>query len=113
MSSTMNHRGYTARIEYDERDDIFVGRVLGVRTIISFHGATVDELRAEFKQAVDDYLLECEEKGIAPEKPASGKLLLRVPPEVHGQALVRAQASGKSLNQWITELLQREVAADA
>jgi len=27
--------------------------------------------------------------------------------------LVGAQASGKSLNQWITELLQREVAADA
>jgi predicted HicB family RNase H-like nuclease len=52
-------------------------------------------------------LLDCEQQGIQPEKPASGKLLLRVPPEVHGRALVAAQASGKSLNQWATEVLQR------
>ncbi len=107
--NTMNHRGYTARIEYDERDNIFVGRILGIRAIISFHGETVSQLKSEFELAVDDYLLECEEKGTKPEKPASGRLLLRVPPEVHGRAMVVAQAAGKSLNQWVTEVLQRAV----
>ena len=48
-------------------------------------------------------------EGVKPEKPASGKLLLRVPPEVHGKALVAAQASGKSLNQWVAEVLQNAV----
>lgn len=104
--NTMSHNGYTARVEYDERDNIFVGRVLGIRSIISFHGETVAELRTEFEHAVDDYLAECAQGGIAPEKPASGKLLLRVPPELHGRALVAAQAAGKSLNQWATEVLQ-------
>ena len=104
--NTMNHKGYTARIEFDERDNIFVGRVLGVRTIISFHGETVAELRGEFETAIDDYLLDCTEQGIVPEKPASGKIMLRVPPEIHGAALVAAQASGKSLNQWATEALK-------
>lgn len=107
--NTMSHKGYTARIEYDERDNLFVGRILGIRSIISFHGETVKQLRTEFERAVKDYLSDCAEQGITPEKPASGKLLLRVPPEVHGRALVAAQASGKSLNQWATEVLRHAV----
>lgn len=107
--NTMSYKGYTARVEFDERDNIFVGRVLGIRNMISFHGETVAELRHEFEAAVDDYLRDCKQQGLKPEKPASGKLLLRVPPEVHGAALVAAQAAGKSLNQWATELLQEAV----
>ena len=107
--NTMTYKGYTARVEYDERDNIFVGRILGVRSIISFHGQTVAELRAEFEHAIKDYLADCRHQGVPPEKPASGKLLLRVPPEVHGRALVAAQAAGKSLNQWATEVLQHAV----
>lgn len=108
--NTMTHAGYTARIEFDERDNVFVGRILGLRSIISFHGETVAQLRREFSVAVKDYLRDCEEQGIEPERPASGKLLLRVPPEVHSRALIAAQAKGKSLNQWATEALQRAVA---
>ena len=104
--NTMNHRGYSARVEYDERDNIFVGRVLGLRALISFHGETVAQLRDAFEVAVDDFLNDCKQQGVKPEKPASGKLMLRVPSEVHGAALVAAQASGKSLNQWASEVLQ-------
>lgn len=111
--NTMTFRGYTARVEYDERDDIFIGRVLGLRSIISFHGKTVAELRREFAAATKDYLADCEEQGISPEKPVSGKLLLRVPPEVHSRALVKAQAMGKSLNQWATEALEQAVRGES
>ena len=104
--NTMNDKGYTAPIEFDERDNIFVGRVLGLRSIISFHGETVSDLRHEFEVAIEDFLNDCKEQGVKPEKPASGKLMLRVSPEIHGAALVAAQASGKSLNQWATEVLQ-------
>jgi predicted HicB family RNase H-like nuclease len=104
--NTMTYKGYTARVEFDERDGIFVGRVLGLRTIISFHGETVKELRGAFAAAVDEFVADCKENGLRPEKPASGKLMLRVPPEVHGAALVAAQAAGKSLNQWASEVLE-------
>jgi predicted HicB family RNase H-like nuclease len=110
--NTMTFQGYTARVDYDERDDILVGRILGLRSIISFHGKTVEELRRQFKAAVKDYLDDCAEQGVSPEKPASGKLLIRVPPEVHSQALVKAQAEGKSLNQWATEALQQAIVAE-
>lgn len=79
----MTHKGYTARVELDERDNLFVGRILGLRNIISFHGETVAELKAELKSAVDDYLAECEEHGRKPEKPASGKLLPRALLDIH------------------------------
>jgi predicted HicB family RNase H-like nuclease len=102
----MKHRGYTARIEFEERDNIFVGRVLGLHTKISFHGETVAELLSEFETAISEFLRDCNQHGVRPEKPASGKLMLRVRPEVHGAALVAAKAAGKSLNQWATEALE-------
>jgi predicted HicB family RNase H-like nuclease len=105
----MTHRNYIARVDFDDRDNILVGRILGIRSIISFHGETIAELRSEFQKSVDDYVAECKEAGISPEKPASGKMLLRVPPEIHGRALVVAQAAGKSLNQWAIEVLARAV----
>jgi len=105
--STMTYKGYTAQISYDARDEIFVGRVLGLRTILSFHGEKVSELRTNFRTAVDEFVRDCKEQGVRPEKPASGKLMLRVPPEVHGAALAAARAAGKSLNQWATEVLQQ------
>jgi predicted HicB family RNase H-like nuclease len=55
-------------------------------------------LRAEFEAAVDEFVRDCKEQGIKSEKPASGKLMFRIPAEVHGAALVAAQAAGKSLN---------------
>lgn len=104
--NTMSYKGYTARVDFDDRDSIFVGRVLGLRDIISFEGSTVAKLRAEFEAAISDFLRDCAARGIAPEKPASGKIMLRVPPEIHAAATVAAQASGKSLNQWATEALR-------
>lgn len=103
--NTLTYKGYTARIEFDERDNILVGRVLGLPERISFHGENAAELRSDFEAAINFYIADCAATGREPTKPASGKLMLRVPPEVHGSALVAAQAAGKSLNQWATEVL--------
>ncbi len=105
-SRVKTYKNYIARIEFDEGDNIFVSRVLGLRSIISFHGEIVSELRREFEVVMDDFLNDCKEQSITPEKPASGKLMLRVPPETHGAALVAAQAAGKSLNQWASQVLR-------
>lgn len=110
--SSMTYKSYTARVEYDNRDDVFVGRVLGLQSILSFEGNCVKALKSAFEEAINDYLQECQEKGLTPEKPASGKLLLRLAPELHGQAMVAAKAAGKSLNQWVAEALHRAVHAD-
>lgn len=82
-----------------------MGRVAGIRDIITFHGETVAELRRAFEEAVDFYLTTCAERGEIPNKPYSGELVLRIPPEVHAHAAMMATAHGKSLNQWVAEAL--------
>jgi predicted HicB family RNase H-like nuclease len=105
--NTMTHKGYTARVEFDERDAVFAGRILGISDAIGFHGETVAELRAAFEEAVDDYLATCQKIGKQPLKPVSGNMMLRVPPEVHLGALIAAESHGKSLNQWATDVLRK------
>ncbi len=79
MANTMKYRGYTARIDFEDEDNIFTGRLLGMAESIVFHGASVEELRADFEFAVDHYLQECARTGRKPEKPAAGRVLLRLP----------------------------------
>ncbi|MDP2693884.1 MAG: type II toxin-antitoxin system HicB family antitoxin [Gallionella sp.] len=105
--NTMTYKGYAARIEYSDEDACFIGHIAGITDVIGFHADNVPELRAAFKEAVEDYLATCTKLGRAAQKPASGRLMLRVPPEVHTAALVAAQVSGQSLNQWATQALRR------
>lgn len=107
MQSKMSHMGYTAHIVYDERDDIFTGRVLGIRDVIGFHAENAAGLRAAFAEAIAHYLETCKQRGIDPQSPASGRLMLRIAPEVHRASLIAAQASGKSLNQWAESVLAK------
>jgi predicted HicB family RNase H-like nuclease len=109
MSSSMVYKGYNAKIEYDDEDKILFGRITGIRDIVSFHGTSVAEVEAAFHESVNDYVAACAELGQTPEKPASGKFMLRLPPEVHSAAIAAAQASGKSLNQWAGNLLREAV----
>ena len=108
--NVMTYQGYAARIEYSEEDKCFVGHIAGIRDIVGFHGESVAELRTAFEEAVDDYLITCEKLGRAPQKPYSGKLLLRVDPALHARAAAQAAAQGKSLNAWAQDALQQAVA---
>jgi predicted HicB family RNase H-like nuclease len=84
--NTMTYKGYIARIEFDNRDNILMGRIIGLPDTvrISFHADNVPELRSAFEESVDDYLETCAKIGKSTEKPASGKLMRRIPPEVRG-----------------------------
>ena len=105
--STMTYKNYAARIEYNEEDSCFIGHILGIHDVVGFHGDSVNELRSAFEEAVDDYLKTCKQLGRSPQKPYSGKLMLRVPPEVHARAAMMAEAHGISLNQWASEVLAK------
>ncbi len=105
MNNTMSYRGYTTNMIFDAEDKIIVGRVIDVDDIISFHGESVSEFEANFHSAIDGYVSACEQLGNPPEKPASGKLMLRVAPTVHAAALKAAARSGVSLNKWAEQAL--------
>lgn len=65
----MNYKGYEAKIEFEEEDRIFVGRVINTEDIIAFDGTTVDELEQSFHAAIDQYLEGCKIVGKVPDKP--------------------------------------------
>lgn len=103
--NTMTYKGYVARIEYDDDDKILVGQITGIRDMVTFHAESVEKLEKEFRKSVDSYLAACAKLGQAPNKPSSGKLTLRMPPEIHARAAMMAEASGKSLNTWAVEVI--------
>ena len=105
--NNITYKGYTARIEYDAEDKILVGRVIDVADIISFHGSSVKEIEGAFHASIDDYVAACAKLKQPPEKPASGRLMLRIPPRVHASALRRAAQSGQSLNKWAAGVLEK------
>jgi predicted HicB family RNase H-like nuclease len=107
----MTYKDYAAQIEYSEEDGCFVGHIAGIRDIVGFHGESVADLRTAFVEAVDDYLETCARLGRAPQKPYSGRLLLRIDPALHARAATLAAAEGKSLNAWAQEVLQQAVTA--
>ncbi len=107
MTNTMTYQGYSARIEYDDEDGIFAGRIAGIRDGIGFHADTVEDLRDAFHEAVEDYIETCAKIGKEPQKAFSGQVMFRVDPEVHRKAALAAELSGKSLNQWAEEVLDR------
>jgi predicted HicB family RNase H-like nuclease len=103
----MEYKGYVGRVEFDDEAGLFHGEVVNTRDVITFQGAAVEELRRAFHESVDDYLAFCRERGEEPEKPYSGQFVTRVSPDLHRKISMAASLSGKSLNAWVAEQLER------
>jgi predicted HicB family RNase H-like nuclease len=104
----LNYQGYVGSIEVDVESGLLCGRVLDIRDVVTFQGATVAEAIQEFQTSVDDYLDFCEELGQEPEKPFSGKLPFRTSAEHHRMIFLAASKAGKSMNAWMDEILVQE-----
>jgi len=105
----MEYQGYLAKVEFDDEANILHGEILNLRDVITFEGSTVEELRHAFKDSVEDYLDFCAERNEEPEKPFSGKFMVRIDPELHREIYLRARMADKSLNSWISEALEAVV----
>lgn len=102
----LKYKGYHGNVELDEEAGLFHGEVLDLRDVITFQGTSIEELEISFKDSVDDYLEFCAERGEEPDKPFSGKLMLRLPVEIHRKTYLQARKEGKSLNEYITKKLE-------
>jgi predicted HicB family RNase H-like nuclease len=105
--NTMKYGGYTAKIEYDDDDEIFFGRLAGIRDGVTFHADNVAELKAAFHEAVDDCIEMCAKIGKEPQLPCSGILSLTIAPAVHLSAALAAEAAGKSGDLCVEEVFDK------
>ena len=107
--NTMTYKGYIGSVEISEEDNCLHGKVLFIRSLISYEGQTLQELKADFKDAVDDYIELCKDKGWEPEKPFKGSFQVRIKPDVHKSLAIAAAKKGESLNKYISEVLEAAV----
>jgi predicted HicB family RNase H-like nuclease len=105
----MEYKGYIGKVEVDEEGSILHGEVINIRDVVTFEGLSVDELRKAFRDSIEDYLDFCAQRGEVPEKPFSGKFVIRLPAELHRKAYIKAKLADKSLNSWVTEVLETAV----
>ena len=105
----MEYKGYTARVVFDEEAGVLFGEVEGLRDVVTFEATNVKDLAVAFRQSVDDYLAMCADRGEEPEKPYSGKFLVRVDSHLHRDLAMAAARSGKSLNAFTSELLKTSI----
>lgn len=103
--NTMTYKGYTAIISYSAEDECLVGHLAGINDIVGFHGDSVEEIRKVFEEAVDFYLESSAKSGHKPNKPYSGRVTLRLPPDLHARLAVQAETHGSSLNNWLVKTL--------
>jgi predicted HicB family RNase H-like nuclease len=113
MNEMMEYRDYLASIRYSNEDGVFYGKVEYIRSLISFEGEDVADLRASFQEAIDDYLSVCQERLIEPEKPFKGSFNVRVGSQLHRQAVLFSQEKGMNLNQLITNALVNYLQQDS
>ena len=107
----MEYKGYTAAVEFDESVGRLHGRVVnsGAYPIATFEATDVKGIRREFHRSIDEYLQSCKEDGVEPRKPYSGKLHVRLGPDLHQRVARSAAESGLSLNRWIMQALEKSV----
>ncbi|MFK7692073.1 type II toxin-antitoxin system HicB family antitoxin [Paenibacillus sp. HJGM_3] len=104
----MEYKGYIGRVEYDDEAEILHGEVINIKDVITFQADNVSDLLKAFRESVDDYLDFCASEGEEPEKPFSGKFVVRLTPEQHRMISLAAKVSDKSLNSWVTDHLYQD-----
>lgn len=106
MNNLLEYKGYTGNIQYSKKDNSLQGRLLGIKAVITYEGTSVDEVKADFREAVDIYLDYCKSEGITPEKPFKGLFNVRVSSEMHKQLAYLADEKDQTMNSLVEEALE-------
>ncbi len=105
MSSLLSYKEYNGTVEYSKEDKCLFGKVVGIKSLLSYEGNSVHELEQDFMNVIDEYLKDCEERNITPEQPYKGIFNVRIEPELHRKIAIYALEHGKSLNSVVEEAI--------
>ena len=112
-TNNLKYKEYIGSIEYSEPDNLLFGKVLGLnRVLISYQGKNIDELKRDFIDGIENYLESCKEKGIKPPKSYTGAFNVRIPSEVHSEAVLMAQDEGITLNAFVRMAIEEKISKD-
>lgn len=108
---TLKYKGFIGSVEVNVEDDSLYGKVLGLdkKTLITYEGNTVGELKADFREGVDDYIAHCKEHDLPLHKSYSGTFNVRLTPQIHARIAALAEETGVSLNAFVKDVLTKAV----
>ena len=107
--NTLKYKGYIGSVAYSEPDKVFYGKLEGIDDLVNYEGESVQELTSAFHEAVEDYLIFCEEHNCKPEKSYSGAFNVRVAPCLHRDIANLAAEAGISINAFVKRALAEAV----
>ena len=111
MNNTIQYKGYIGSVEFSEENGIFYGKVMGIRSLISYEGKNARELLDDFHGAIDEYLETCKAEGNEPETAFKGSFNIRLSPELHKKLFIYTTAHQMPMNKYIEETLENPPAA--
>ncbi len=106
MNNTIEYKNYVGSVEFSQEDNIFFGKVLGIKALLSYEGTNAKELVDDFHSVIDDYLELCKNKNIEPEKAYKGSFNVRIPAELHKMAVIGAMSRQISLNSLVENAIR-------
>lgn len=101
----LEYKGYHGEIIYDSENEYYDGRLCGIRDLVTFGGATTEEVKKDFYAAVDDYLDYCKELNQEPNHETDTELNLLVDPKLCKLLQTEAEKSGKNFHDFVEKIL--------
>jgi predicted HicB family RNase H-like nuclease len=108
MKDLLKYKGMYGSVRFDAKDSVFYGKLELIGDLVTFEGNNVSSLKQAFREAVEDYLAICKEKGKEPLKPFKGSFNVRISPRVHRETFEAALKLGMSLNQYVQKAIEEE-----
>jgi predicted HicB family RNase H-like nuclease len=109
MSNLLSYKNYNGTVEYSKEDKCLFGKVVGIKSLLSYEGESISELEQDFQTVIDDYINDCDERGIEPEQPFKGTFNIRINPDLHRNIAVYAIEHDKTLNSVVEEAIERMI----
>lgn len=109
MSNLLSYKKYNGTVEYSKEEECLFGKVVGIKSLLSYEGNSIQELEQDFKNVIDEYLNDCEERNVQPEQPYKGTFNVRIRPELHRSIALYAIEHGKSLNAAVEEAIEKVI----
>ncbi|MDE6607311.1 MAG: type II toxin-antitoxin system HicB family antitoxin [Lachnospiraceae bacterium] len=111
MSNLLSYKNYNGTVEYSREDNCLFGKVIGLKSLLSYEGESLSELEQDFQNVIEEYLDVCKEQNMEPEQPYKGSFNVRITPELHRMIALYALEHGKSLNAAVEEAIVNMVRA--
>ena len=108
-----NYKDYQGSVKVSVEDNCLHGKIEFINDLINYEAETVEQLEKEFRLAVESYLETCKKVGMEPKKPFKGSFNVRIGQELHEKAAKRAGEIGKSLNDYIKDIVKNDTESHA